>query len=165
MVNVSPRLVELLNQQITHEAYNSQLYHKLGGHLINMGLNNIGDFFYSNQVDEEHDHQKMVSKYLTDRNEKVEMYTVPAVDENFNSMTFIQFMELYLRTEQSTTEKLKNIASISLEESDFLTFKFAQDLLEIQRVEEEESITMLDRAKMTENDMKVILLWDTNFGN
>jgi ferritin len=153
LANVSPQILELLNLQISHEAYNSQLYHKLGSYLKNIGLDNIGEFFYSDQVDEEHKHQKLISKYLVDRNEKVEMYDVPAVEENFQNMTFIQLAELYLKTEQGTTEKLKNIASVALEESDFMTFGFMQEMIKIQITEEDEAITFLDRARMTANDM------------
>jgi ferritin len=163
--DLSPTLIEMINVQISREAYNSQLYHKLGSYFKNIGLDNIGDWFYENQRNEEHEHQNLLSKYLIDRNKKVEMLKIPAVDLDFEQMSFIEIAEIYLQTEKDTTDNLSKIAAEALKESDFMTFQFMQEMINRQRQEEEEAYTMLDKFTLADNDTKTMVLLDSTFSD
>jgi len=158
--NVSSNLLQLLNEQISHEGYNAQLYLKIGTYLRNKGLNKMAAHFIG-QVDEEHSHQKKIADYLTDRNEEVLALTIPEVALSFTGIKQIAF--LYLKQEQDTTAKLKSIARAAFEENDLLTFRFLQEVLEYQRSEEDEALTFQDKAELANDDWQTILLWDANF--
>lgn len=154
-------MVQLLNEQIAHEKYNASKYLKLGSRLKNKGLENIGAHFSKTQYEEENSHASMIANYLTDRNADVEALGVEPCNEVFDSI--IAIGQSYLAQEQLTTQRLENIARIALQDMDFLTFKFAQDMLEIQRVEEDEAQTFLDKSLLTGGDWAFILIWDANF--
>jgi ferritin len=159
--NISEESLRLLNNQIKEEMYNSQFYRYIGSYLKQMGLDNIGSYFGDTQVQEEQSHSQMITDYINDRNEKVIVLPVPEVNIEFQSLT--QLAELYLQREQITTAKLSIIASNALSESDFMLFDFMQGLVKIQRDEERDALSYLDRARMADNDLKTYLIWDANF--
>lgn len=158
--NISSQLIQMLNEQLAHEAYNSRLYLKIGAYVKNLGLDNIASLFYG-QFDEENGHQKKVVDYLTDRNELVLCLNVPNVD--FNPTTLTSIADAYLKQEQLTTAMLKEIAKQAMAEMDLMTFKWAQDMLEQQRIEEEEAITFRDKMYMAGDNLKTLVLLDAEF--
>jgi ferritin len=153
----------MINVQLSREAFNSQIYHKLGAYFKNIGLDNIGDFFFENQRNEEHEHQHLLSQYLVDRNKKVEMYSIPPVDIDFEKMSFINIGEFYLNIEKGTTDNLSKIADAALQEKDFMTFQFMQEMIMKQKNEESESYSFRDKMVLADNDTKTMLLLDANF--
>ena len=157
---VSKELLKLLHEQISHESYNAHLYLKIYAYLKNKGLDNLSVRFQT-QFAEENTHQQKIVDYLTDRNEEVIVIETPKVD--FIPMNIIQIAQAYLAQEQMTTKRLKEIAMVAWNETDLLTFKFLQDMLEIQRTEEEEAFTFLDQASMTQNDPKAVLMWNMGY--
>jgi len=161
MANVSPKLVEMLNQQIAHEGLNSQKYAYIGAWLQNKGLNKIGAHFFPGQTDEERSHQDLIRDYLIKRNENVQSYVIPEFKMELSGVT--QIAQFYLATEQETTAKLKAIALAAFAEGDLLTFDFAMDMVHKQLNEEDEAITFLDKAIMADDAPEVLLLWDANF--
>ena len=161
MANVSPKLVEMLNQQIAHEGLNSQKYAYVGAWLKNKGLNKIGAHFFPAQTNEERNHQDEIRDYLIKRNEEVRSHLIPEFKMEITGV--IQIAQFYLETEQDTTAKLKAIALAAFAEGDLLTFNFLQEMLEHQVHEEDEAITFLDKAIMADDAPEVLLLWDANF--
>jgi ferritin len=158
---LSSNIIELLKLQVSHELYNSQFYTKVGMTLKNMGLDNIGNHFYDTQREEEQEHKKLLCDYLIDRNINIDFISVPEVIFNFSSMSDVA--DSYLALEMLTTDKLKSIAKVALMESDFITFNFMSKMIDIQRTEESEALSFKDKITLTNNDMKVILLFDANF--
>jgi ferritin len=163
LANISKESLRLLNAQIQHELWNSNIYRFMGSYLKKMGLNNIGDFFYVDQVKEEQSHAQLISDYINDRNEMVLSLPVPEGNLQINNLN--HFADLYLEREQITTEKLSVIAQQALSEGDFMLFDFMREMIAKQRVEEDEALTYKDRAYMADNDLKTYLIWDANFGN
>lgn len=161
MSNLDSTILRLLNEQIAHELYNSNFYRKIGSYLKNIGLDNLGSHFYDDQVSEEQGHAKLVTDFIVSRNEKVDSLTIPEVTISLRDI--IQIAELYLKQEKDTTAKLSTIASQALSNADFITFGFMQDMIDKQRIEEEEAFTFLDKARMTQNDYKVVLVWDASY--
>lgn len=162
MLNISHSTVQLLNEQIVREGFNSNRYALIGAALINIGLNNIGNYFAIKQRDEEREHQDKIRKYLTDRNEQVLSLPIPEFAP-IDAKDLVSIGNIYVQAEKETTSYLKEIAFTAFEEQDLLTFNFITELLLEQRAQEEEAITFLDQAKMTANAPEVALLWDANF--
>lgn len=163
MANISPQTVQLLNEQIVKEGFNSNRYAVMGAALTNIGLNNLGEYFSVKQRDEEREHQDKIRKYLTDRNEQVLSLAIPEFELTQPAIDVINLGDIYVKAEQETTASLKNIAYTAFNEQDLLTFNFITELLLEQRAQEDEAITFLDQAKMTANAAEVVLLWDANF--
>jgi len=158
--NVSSKLIGMIHDQIAHEAYNAHLYLKIATNLENMGLDNIAKHFHG-QFEEENEHQAKFSEYLTDRNENVVMNPTPAVDVNPTDITDIA--EKYLKQEQLTTKKIKDIAKVAWDEWDLLTFNFLEEMLKGQHTEEKEALTFRDQVKFIGSDKSALLLWNMNF--
>lgn len=163
MANISEESLRLLNAQIQHELWNSNIYRFMGSYLKKMGLDNMGDFFYVDQVKEEQGHAQLISDYINDRNETVLSLPIPDGTLHINSLTHLA--ELYNDRETITTEKLNVIANQALNEGDYMLFDFMREMIAKQRVEMSESLTFRDRAYMADNDLKTYLIWDANFGN
>ena len=158
--NVSGELIGMIHNQIAHESYNAHLYLKIATNLENMGLDNIAKHFHG-QFAEENGHQAMFSGYLADRNENVVVKATPAVDVNPTDITDIA--DKYLKQEQITTKKIKDIAKVAWDEWDLLTFSFLKEMLEIQHIEEKEALTFRDQVKFIGSDKSALLLWNMNF--
>jgi ferritin len=163
MPNISEESLRLLNEQVRHELWNSSIYRYIGSYLKKMGLDNIGDFFYKTQVHEEFEHSNLISDYINDRNENVLALSVP--DGNLQIKSLTNLAELYNERETITTEKLNMIANQAFNEGDYMLFDFMREMIAKQRVEMEESLTFLDKARMADNDLKTWLIWDANFGD
>jgi ferritin len=163
MPNISEESLRLLNEQVRHELWNSSIYRYIGSYLKKMGLDNIGDFFYKTQVQEEFEHSNLISDYINDRNENVLALSVP--DGNLQIKSLTNLAELYNERETITTEKLNMIANQAFNEGDYMLFDFMREMIAKQRVEMEESLTFLDKARMADNDLKTWLIWDANFGD
>jgi ferritin len=161
MSNISAVSLNLLNQQIAHELWNSSIYRYMGSYLKKMGLNNIGNFFYEDQVKEEQSHAQLISDYINDRNETVQALSVP--EGNVDIQNLNHFASLYLEREQLTTAKLSAIAQQALTESDYMLFDFMQEMIRKQRSEEDEALTFMDRAFMAANDLKTWLIFDATY--
>lgn len=162
MPNISSVSLNLLNQQIAHELWNSSIYRYMGSYLKKMGLNNIGDFFYGDQVKEEQSHAQLISDYINDRNETV--LALPVPEGTLDIQNLNHFASLYLEREQLTTSKLSAIAQQALSEGDYMLFDFMQEMIHKQRAEEDEALTFLDRAFMAANDLKTWLIFDATYG-
>lgn len=160
-MQISPKILDLLNQQISHEGLNSQKYAVIAAELQNAGLDNIAGHFLG-QVKEEQGHQELLRNYITDRNEKVRALAIPAFDFIFAN-DILSVANTYLETEQTTTAQLKNIATEAWNEGDYITFNFIMSMVDIQRTEEAEALTFLDKAILADGAPEVLLLWDANF--
>lgn len=152
---ISEEMKNLLQQQIAHENENANLYFKIGSVIKNMGLDILGDFFYS-QADGECGHKKIVMDYLTDRNANFDMLGVQPQLYSFNGL--VDLGEKYLAREQSTTEKIKAIVELAFNEDDHITREyFMRTLISEQREEEGLAQTFLDCAKLADNDFNKFL--------
>lgn len=161
MKNISEESLRLLNEQLKSELHNSQKYRYIGSYLKRIGLNNIGDYFLSHQVNEEISHCDAITNYINDRDEKVLTHPIPSGNVEFNSLT--ELADLYLELEQQTTMKLSVIASQALSEGDFMLYDFMLEMVRKQREEEDHALSFKNRADMAQNDMKIWLLWDADF--
>jgi ferritin len=163
LANISEVSLGLLNNQIKNELQNSNRYRYIGSYLKRLGLDNIGNFFSVDQVQEEQSHAQLITDYINDRNEQVETLPVPSGNVQINSLT--QLAELYNEFEKATTASLSAIFKQAFDEGDYMLADFCRELIAKQRVEEEESLTFLDKATMADNDLKTWLVWDANFGD
>lgn len=150
-------IIESIWEQIAHEKYNSNLYQFISAYLKNKGLDGLAKHF-SGQVDEEQSHSKMFVDFLTDLNAEVRILEIPAVDLSVNVITDIA--TAYLQREIETTNSINSIKLLAIEQGSSVAEEFLREMIKIQRAEYEEATTWMDRASLTGNDWKIVLLWD-----
>ncbi len=160
MGQISESIRQIINEQISHEMYNAQLYFKISSYLKSIGLDNIGNFF-EEQGKGEQEHAEKFRNYLNDRNVEIDLLQVPAVEIDFNSI--VEIGKKYIFQEQLTTEKIINIAKIAFEEGDLMTFNVIQWFINEQIEEENIAQTFLDKANMIGEDKLALVLWDDTY--
>ena len=158
--NLSPKLLKMLCEQIAHESYNSHLYLKMSSALKINGLDKLGAHF-DGQFSEENGHQKLVADFISDRNEPAQIMAVPAVDVDPSGI--LEIAQLYVKQEKLTTAKLKAIAKAAWDEFDLIAFDFLSEMIDKQRVEEEEAMTFADQAALTKGEPSAVLFWNNTY--
>ncbi|MGH4049850.1 MAG: ferritin-like domain-containing protein [Clostridium sp.] len=93
----------LLNQQISHELNNHNIYRNMQGYFSDLDLDGWASFF-GVQAEGEYDHYKHIISYLDDKNAKYEI-NVSAYD-NYQFKDIKEILEKYYATEIVTTKKL-----------------------------------------------------------
>ena len=166
--NISDDLLLLFHQQIVHELFNSQLYKYIGAVLKNIGLDNIGDFFFgeASEATGEISHQLIVINYLIDRNMPVEFLPIPDLGFTLDSTspTLLKDIgEKYVAQEKQTTQYLKNITGLALEQDDFLSYDLGLGMLHEQREEEALSQSFLDKVNLLGTSLSEWVLFDKDF--
>ena len=154
-----PKKVEdLLVKQLSHELYNHNLYKTFSVYFAVEGLYLL-EKYYDSRAREEYKHAEWILKYMKE-NDVVFQY--PAVEPiNMSIDNHLSTFELTLKTEIETTELIKELYSVAVEEKDLFTQQWLMDnnpdtgMLIKEQVEEESiSRTILDLASCDEPWLK-----------
>lgn len=154
---ISDELNSALCQQLGQEKYNSSLYLYIAGYLKNKGLNNLASHF-EEQHKEEFEHSTMIFDLLTDLNSPVVIPEINGVNMNLSTITDVA--TVYFQREYDTTCSLDAIKKMAIEDSNPVVEEAMRDMIKIQRTEYEEATDFMDKAVMTGNDWKFVMMWD-----
>jgi ferritin len=158
---LSENLTSALNEQISHEIYNSNLYLFIGGFLKNKGLNHLAKKF-EDQNTEELSHSKMIYDFMTDLNAPI---IIPEIDGvNFEINSIVDIATRYLAREIVTTTSLNEIKKIAIEEENCVAEEFLRKMIDLQRHEYAESCDFMDKAELVGEDWFKALLLDLGSG-
>lgn len=149
----------LLNKQVAHELTNYQIYMKIYNILSVAGYTNMASYFKKQGVDES-GHQQIVLDYCTDRNEIVsfEQINTPEVP-----MQVTAIADLYLATEISTTNALKDLYRLCLAKMDFLSAEKIRQMLTEQIEEEASALDFRDKVKNIGETPAMLQIFDNTF--
>lgn len=150
MILKSEALIELIQKQVVHELSNELLYIQLSSMCKNDGFLNCSKWFKS-QSEEESNHAKMCIDFLNEAGVDVEISEIKKQELPERDIQGI--FKAALDREKLTTEHLNKIVDLALTEKDFVTMKFAQDLLYIQLAEEDEAMDRYIVAKMHQDPL------------
>ncbi|MBK9257009.1 MAG: ferritin [Saprospiraceae bacterium] len=145
MTDLSPKIINALNNQISYEAYASSFYLALAYWCDEQALVGCKNFFLR-QSDEERMHMLKIYEYMSESGVKP---ISPAVEQpplEYNSIE--EAFKKVFEQERKVTAAIHNIVQISNEEHDFSTLNFMQWYVEEQREEEAAIRTILDRIKV-----------------
>lgn len=155
---LNDEIISLLEKQVEHETYNSILYRTFASWCDANGLKKSAEIF-NNQFTEEQSHATALWEYLQNCGVFVQYPTIKGVDineiNNDAKSTFKLLFELSLEREISTTESLKKIASVALNDGDHITYLFLRDLLMNQITEEKEAHDRLDAFKHSSDNLVI----------
>lgn len=130
---ITPRMEEMLNQQIQMEFFSMSLYLSMASYFNDQELNGFENFFRV-QADEERIHAMRQFDYLHNVGGRLRLGANPAVDHDFTSV--LQVIKQTLAHEQKVSAAINKLVELSLEEKDYATHAFLQWFV-TEQVEEE----------------------------
>ena len=144
-MNISERILSMLNEQFRHETYNSLRYDQRRGWAELEGFLGTAAFF-KQEADGEREHAQKVLQYIIDRSAKPTIEPI-SFDESSNYPELHFLFETALPVEMDTTASLTDIYKAALEEMDIMTVNFMAEMIGYQVEEENTLITILDRYR------------------
>lgn len=125
-------LVQPLHDQITSEAYASQVYLQMSMWSEDKGLPGASAFFRSH-VAEELDHRNRLVDYLVEAGVPVRLQAIPAPTADYESLVAV--VNSAYAHEKTVTEQIDALAGLALDRKDFNTFNMLQWFIAEQREE------------------------------
>ena len=145
---ISKKLQNALNTQFNYEIESANIYLAMAGYTSNLGLGGFTNWFMA-QYEEELFHAKKIMKFINDKNGRVEVKTVVAPKNDFNSI--FEVFEDTLRHEEDITAKLYDLMDIALEEKEHATKSFLQWFIDEQVEEEATVCDMINKIKLVKD--------------
>ena len=144
-MNISERILSMLNDQFQRETYNSLRYDQRRGWADFEGFVGTADFF-EQEADGEREHAQKVLNYILDRSAKPTIEPI-SFDEPSNYPELHYLFESAMGVEVGTTAALTDIYKAAMEESDIMTVNFMAEMIGYQVEEERTLQTILDRYR------------------
>lgn len=155
---ISPRIQQLLNEQMRNEFYSAYLYLAMQTWFEERSLTGFANW-YDVQVKEERDHALKIRTYLLKVNGTPELLAIEQPDQNFSGIEDV--LHRTLAHEQMISSKINNLMDCAQAERDYKTIQFLQWYV-LEQVEEEENVHgLIDRFKMAESSEAGILFMDS----
>ena len=136
---ISESMEQLLNQQMTKEAYQAQVYLSYGAWAEENGFAGISAFLYKHSR-EERDHMFKILKYVINRGGSANLAAIDAVPKNPKDLK--DCLAKTLQAEIDNSASINTIVNLAHEERDWATFNFAQWFVQ-EQIEEETLINNL----------------------
>ncbi len=142
---ISEKLSSALNEQMSNEAYASQIYLSYAAWAANEGYEGIANFLFRH-AQEERNHMMKILEYILKRGSKAKVVAIPAPDANPVSVN--NCFEKVFEQEVDNTKAIYKIVKMSFEEEDWATWNFMQWFVKEQTEEENLAISLLDKIKI-----------------
>lgn len=130
---ISTKMEKLLNQQMTREAYQAQVYLSYGSWAEVNSFNGIATFLYKHS-NEEREHMFKFLKYINDRGGSAQIEAIQAAPVNPANVS--ECLNAILRHEIENSKEIDKIVNLAHEEKDWATFSFGQWFV-AEQIEEE----------------------------
>ena len=130
---ISEKMEQLLNKQMTREAYQAQVYLSYGSWAEVNSFSGISAFLYKHS-NEERQHMFKFLKYINDRGGNASIDAIPAAPVNPKNIG--ECLNAVLRHEIDNSKEIDKIVNLAHEEKDWATFNFGQWFVK-EQIEEE----------------------------
>jgi ferritin len=141
---LSDTLAKALNDQMTNEAHNAQIYLSYAAWASDKGYDGIANFLFRHS-NEERNHMMKFLEYILKRGGKVVVTTIPAPGPDPSSVN--DCFEKVFQSEVENTTKIYSIVDMSLAEKDWATWNFMQWFVKEQTEEETMALDLLAKVK------------------
>ena len=148
---ISDEMENLLNEQLTREAYQAQVYLSFGSWAEVNGFPGISAFFYKHAL-EERQHMFKFLKYINDRggHARIQAIDAPPADPS----DIANCLERTLQHEVDNSAQIDKIIGLAHDEKDWATFSFGQWFAK-EQIEEENLIReVVDRYALASDEQK-----------
>jgi ferritin len=142
---LSATLAKALNEQMTSEALNAQIYLAYAAWASDKGYEGIANFLFRHSS-EERNHMMKILEYILKRGAKVVVTTIP--DPGANPLNLNDCFEKVFKAEVDNTSSIYNIVNMSMDEKDWATWNFMQWFVKEQTEEETMALDLLSKIKI-----------------
>jgi ferritin len=142
---LSKTLGSSLNEQMTKEAFASQIYLSYGAWAESQGYSGIANFLFRH-AEEERNHMMKILEYILKRGGEVKVNAIPAPHENPASIN--SCFEKIFEEEVDNTKAIYKLVKMSHDEEDWATWNFMQWFVKEQIEEETLALNLLDKMKI-----------------
>ncbi|MFW5792682.1 MAG: ferritin [Bacteroidota bacterium] len=139
------KIEDSLNEQLSKEAYASQLYLAMASWADAEGYEGIANWFYA-QAEEERVHMMKFVRFINERGGKAIIPKVEKPPKDFAGVK--EAFDASLDHEIMVTESIHEIVDLTLNEKDFATNKWLQWFVDEQMEEEASVQNIIDKLKM-----------------
>ena len=133
-VNIQPKTLELLQEQIKHELFAERLYLSIATWCDFKGLTETAEF-YDEHAKEERKHALRFVKFIQQRGEHALLPDTEQPVQEFEDIC--EAVAESLKHEYFITDKIKTICKTAQEEEDYLAERFSFEFLQEQQEEEQ----------------------------
>lgn len=142
---LSPALAKALNQQMTNEASNSQIFLAYASWASDKGYEGIANFLFRH-ANEERNHMMKILEYILKRGAKVVVAEIPAPGSDPKNVK--DCFEKVFKSEVENTRSIYKIVELSMAEKDWATWNFMQWFVKEQTEEETLALGLLSKIKV-----------------
>jgi ferritin len=142
---LSHTLAKALNDQMTNEAHNAQIYLAYAAWADNKGYEGIANFLFRH-ANEERNHMMKFLEYILKRGGKVVVTAIPAPGEDPKSIN--DCFEKVFKSEVENTTGIYKLVEMSMAEKDWATWNFMQWFVKEQTEEETLAMDLLSKIKV-----------------
>ncbi len=142
---LSPSIAEALNNQLTKEAYASQIYLSYASWADSEGYGGIANFLFRH-AQEERNHMMKILEYILKRGGKVKIDAIPSPPADPQNVQAC--FEKAFAHEVDNTNAIYRIVKMSFTEEDWATWNFMQWFVKEQTEEETMVQNLLDKIKI-----------------
>src|SRR5665213_3128416 len=142
---LSAALRKALNEQMTREAFASQIYLSYGSWAASEGFDGIANFLFRH-ANEERSHMMKILEYILERGAKVNVQAIGAPPPDPKNVQ--DCFEKTFGHEIDNTNGIYKIVKMSHDEGDWATWNFMQWFVKEQTEEETMVMNMLDKLKI-----------------
>ncbi|HUH73032.1 MAG TPA: ferritin [Chitinophagales bacterium] len=147
---ISEKMEQLLNKQMTREAYQAQVYLSYGSWAEVNSFNGIATFLYKHS-NEEREHMFKFLKYINDRGGSATIEAIDAAPVNPNNIG--ECLNAILRHEVENSKEINKIVDLAHEEKDWATFNLGQWFVK-EQIEEETLIKdIIDKYNLASTEI------------
>src|SRR6201985_660114 len=142
---LSPAIAQALNNQMTNEAHNAQIYLAYASWAADKGYDGISNFLFRH-ANEERNHMMKFLEYILKRGGKVNIQAIP--DPGPDPSSINDCFEKVFASEVDNTSKIYKIVEMSMAEKDWATWNFMQWFVKEQTEEETLALDLLSKIKV-----------------
>ena len=158
---LSEKLLNALNEQITHELYASHLYIAMAAYCESIDLEGCANFFLM-QAEEEKFHAMKIYHYIHDVDGEVVLSALDNPYRKYDSV--LDVFEAALAHEKIVTGKIYDLMAIAVEEHEYATISFLNWFVD-EQVEEEASFNaLIQKFKVAIKDDSMLHMLDKELG-
>ena len=156
---LSESLANAISEQVNAEYYSAYLYHAMSAYAESASLMGAANWLWV-QTREEMAHGIHMYQYILDRDE-IPLYDAieaPPASTSFSSL--LDVFEAVLVHERKVTERINNIATLAMKESDHACYQFIMWYVNEQVEEESNAKNIIDRLKLIGDNTGQLLTLD-----
>jgi len=156
---ISENLNKALSEQVNFEFHSAYLYLSMSAYAEDAGLKGAANWLYV-QAREEMAHGINMYQYILDR-DVLPYYS--AIEPPPASSSFVKLIDVYnavLAHEQKVTERINNIATLSMKENDHACYQFIMWYVNEQVEEESNATDIINRLRLIGDNTGQLLTLD-----